>query len=68
MHAGTMDTADNQLMAIAHDLRAYADAGMDPTLATKLRAAAAEMEQPAILRRRARIGLIRPPTRRAPRG
>jgi len=45
MHAGTMDTADNQLMVIARDLRAYADAGMDPTLATKLRAAAAEMEQ-----------------------
>jgi len=45
MHAGPMDTADNQLMVIARDLRAYADAGMDPTLATKLRAAAAEMEQ-----------------------
>ena len=38
------ETATDRTSRIARDLRAYADAGMEPAFATKLLAIAAELE------------------------
>lgn len=45
MPASSLTESTDRSSAIARDLRAYADSGMDPAFAAKLRAAAEEIEQ-----------------------